>query len=78
MRLMLGNCYIHKMFMWPNIEKLCVTLYFCVVENRIRHVPVIDGKIVGMISIVDVVRAVTEQQDGELKRLGDYIRGEYY
>ncbi|MED6177319.1 hypothetical protein PIB30_097133, partial [Stylosanthes scabra] len=27
-------------------------------ENRIRHVPVIDGKIVGMISIVDVVRAV--------------------
>ncbi|XP_058780736.1 CBS domain-containing protein CBSX3, mitochondrial-like [Vicia villosa] len=47
-------------------------------DNRIRHVPVIDGKIVGMISIVDVVRAVTEQQDGELKRLGDYIRGEYY
>lgn len=47
-------------------------------ENRIRHVPVIDGEIVGMISIVDVVRAVTEQQSGELKRLGDYIRGEYY
>ncbi|KAK2392540.1 CBS domain-containing protein CBSX3, mitochondrial [Trifolium repens] len=47
-------------------------------DNRIRHVPVIDGKIVGMISIVDVVRAVTEQQTGELKRLGDYIRGEYY
>ncbi|CAI8599996.1 unnamed protein product [Vicia faba] len=47
-------------------------------ENRIRHVPVIDGKIVGMISIVDVVRVVIEQQDGELKRLGDYIRGEYY
>ncbi|BAT77759.1 CBS domain-containing protein CBSX3, mitochondrial-like [Vigna umbellata] len=47
-------------------------------ENRIRHVPVIDGKIVGMISIVDVVRAVMEQQSGELKRLNDYIRGEYY
>jgi len=49
-----------------------------IAENRIRHVPVIDGEIVGMISIVDVVRAVTEQQSGELKRLGDYIRGEYY
>ncbi|CAJ1973299.1 unnamed protein product [Sphenostylis stenocarpa] len=48
------------------------------IENQIRHVPVIDGKIVGMISIVDVVRAVTEQQSGELKRLNDYIRGEYY
>ncbi|QHO29271.1 CBS domain-containing protein [Arachis hypogaea] len=47
-------------------------------ENRIRHVPVIDGKIVGMISIVDVVRAVMEQQNGELKRLNDYIKGEYY
>ncbi|KAL9312934.1 hypothetical protein ACSQ67_018386 [Phaseolus vulgaris] len=47
-------------------------------ENHIRHVPVIDGKIVGMISIVDVVRAVMEQQSGELKRLNDYIRGEYY
>ncbi|KAJ4701958.1 CBS domain-containing protein CBSX3 mitochondrial [Melia azedarach] len=47
-------------------------------ENQIRHVPVIDGKIVGMISIVDVVRAVVEQQSGELKRLNEFIRGEYY
>ncbi|CAL0327022.1 unnamed protein product [Lupinus luteus] len=47
-------------------------------ENHIRHVPVIDGKIVGMISIVDVVRAVMEQQSGELKKLNDYIKGEYY
>ncbi|XP_040996890.1 CBS domain-containing protein CBSX3, mitochondrial-like [Juglans microcarpa x Juglans regia] len=47
-------------------------------ENRIRHVPVMDGKIVGMISIVDVVRAVVEQQSGELKRLNEFIRGDYY
>ncbi|XP_038884780.1 CBS domain-containing protein CBSX3, mitochondrial [Benincasa hispida] len=47
-------------------------------ENRIRHVPVIDGKLVGMISIVDVVRALVEQQNGELKRLNEYIKGEYY
>ncbi|CAK9312669.1 unnamed protein product [Citrullus colocynthis] len=47
-------------------------------ENRIRNVPVIDGKLVGMISIVDVVRAVVEQQNGELERLNDYIKGEYY
>ncbi|KAI4298148.1 hypothetical protein L6164_031742 [Bauhinia variegata] len=48
------------------------------IENRIRHVPVIDGRIVGMISIVDVIRAVMEQQTGELKRLNDYINGKYY
>lgn len=47
-------------------------------ENHIRHVPVIDGKIVGMISIVDVVRAVVEQQSGEVKRLNEFIKGEYY
>ncbi|KAK2660546.1 hypothetical protein Ddye_007079 [Dipteronia dyeriana] len=47
-------------------------------ENQIRHVPVIDGKIVGMISIVDVVRAVVGQQSGELKRLNGFIKGEYY
>ncbi|XP_042016648.1 CBS domain-containing protein CBSX3, mitochondrial-like [Salvia splendens] len=47
-------------------------------ENQIRHAPVIDGKIVGMISIVDVVKAVVEQQHEELKRLNEFIRGEYY
>ncbi|KAB2075997.1 hypothetical protein ES319_A06G010100v1 [Gossypium barbadense] len=46
-------------------------------DNHIRHVPVIDGRIVGMVSIVDVVRAVVEQQNGELKRLNDFIKGEY-
>uniref|UniRef100_A0A9I9CZY9 CBS domain-containing protein n=1 Tax=Cucumis melo TaxID=3656 RepID=A0A9I9CZY9_CUCME len=52
--------------------------FLALAENRIRHVPVIDGKLVGMISIVDVVRAVVEQQNGELERLNDYIKGEYY
>lgn len=47
-------------------------------ENQIRHIPVIDGKIVGMISIVDVVRAVVHEQSGELKRLNEFIKGDYY
>ncbi|KAL9394968.1 hypothetical protein Peur_014253 [Populus x canadensis] len=47
-------------------------------DHHIRHAPVIDGKIVGMVSIVDVVRAVVEQQGGELKRLNEFIKGEYY
>lgn len=47
-------------------------------EYQIRHVPVIDGKIVGMISIVDIVRAVVELQSGELKRLNEFIKGDYY
>ncbi|KAJ0989074.1 hypothetical protein J5N97_007430 [Dioscorea zingiberensis] len=47
-------------------------------DNRIRHVPVIDHKVVGMISIVDVVRAVVEQQREEVKKLNEFIRGDYY
>ncbi|KAB2619603.1 CBS domain-containing protein CBSX3 [Pyrus ussuriensis x Pyrus communis] len=46
-------------------------------EYHIRHVQVIDGKLVGVISIKDVVRAVGEQQSGELKRLNGYIKGGY-
>jgi CBS domain-containing protein len=44
-------------------------------DNHIRHVPVIDGKIAGMVSMVDVVRAVVEQQGRELKRLNEFIKG---
>ncbi|KAL8166072.1 hypothetical protein V2J09_007571 [Rumex salicifolius] len=47
-------------------------------ENHIRHVPVINGKIIGMLSIQDVVKAVVEQQSGELKRLNEFIKGDYY
>ncbi|KAK6938830.1 CBS domain [Dillenia turbinata] len=47
-------------------------------ENHIRHVPVVDGKIVGMISIVDVVRAIVDQQKQEMKRLNEFIKGDYY
>ncbi|XP_022996686.1 CBS domain-containing protein CBSX3, mitochondrial-like isoform X2 [Cucurbita maxima] len=47
-------------------------------ENRTRHVPVIDGKLVGMISIVDVVKAVVKQQNGELEQINEYIKGESY
>ncbi|GFP98417.1 CBS domain-containing protein cbsx3 mitochondrial [Phtheirospermum japonicum] len=47
-------------------------------ENHIRHIPVIDRRIVGMISIVDVVRAVLEQQHEEVKRLNEFIKGDYY
>ncbi|XP_058092076.1 CBS domain-containing protein CBSX3, mitochondrial-like isoform X2 [Magnolia sinica] len=47
-------------------------------DKHIRHVPVIDAKVVGLISIVDVVRAVVEQQGMEVKHLSEFIRGDYY
>jgi CBS domain-containing protein len=43
-------------------------------ERRFRHVPVIEaGKLVGVISIGDVVRAVVEEQRFTIKELERYI-----
>ena len=44
--------------------------------NRIRHLPVMDrNRIVGLISIGDVVNSVIRQQDATIKDLENYIYG---
>lgn len=46
---------------------------------RIRHLPVIDNeKLVGLISISDVVNSVIENQVFSLDQLQRYISGSYY
>jgi CBS domain-containing protein len=47
-------------------------------DEHIRHVPVFDEKVVGMISVGDVVRAIVDQQHQEVKLLKKYITGDYY
>ena len=43
-------------------------------ERRIRHLPVVDeGRLVGVISIGDVVRAVVEEQQFTISALQSYI-----
>ena len=43
-------------------------------ENRIRHLPVVDdGKLTGMISIGDVVKARFDELEHEKKDLLDYV-----
>jgi CBS domain-containing protein len=45
-------------------------------DRRIRHVPVVDGdKVVGVISIGDLVKYTSKQQAFEIKYLTDYITG---
>ena len=45
-------------------------------QNRIRHLPVMDGEdLVGIISIGDVVNAHLQQTEFENRRLRDYIHG---
>jgi CBS-domain-containing membrane protein len=43
-------------------------------DNRIRHIPVVEGKgMKGMVSIGDVVRAVVGEHREELQRLNSFI-----
>lgn len=45
-------------------------------ERRIRHLPVVeDGRVIGLISIGDLVQAIIADQQEEIEQLGQYISG---
>lgn len=47
-------------------------------ENRIRHVPIVsEGRMVGIVSIGDVLKTRLEQCEFEARHLHDYITGKY-
>jgi len=47
-------------------------------ERRVRHLPVVeDGKLAGLVSIGDLVKQVSQDQQVEIAYLTDYITGKY-
>ena len=43
-------------------------------QNKIRHIPIVEGKkILGIVSVGDVVNHVIEQYKDENKHLKDYM-----
>lgn len=47
-------------------------------EKQIRHLPVMKGKnLVGIISIIDLVKWVSKNQEVHIQYLTDYISGKY-
>ena len=49
-----------------------------VTEAKVRHLPVFEGdKLVGLLSIRDLIRAQLKDADFENKALRDYILGSY-
>ncbi|MCG7402109.1 MULTISPECIES: CBS domain-containing protein [Caballeronia] len=47
-------------------------------DKRMRHLPVIDnGKLIGMISIGDLVKNIMAEQQYTIQQLEYYIRGEH-
>ncbi len=48
-------------------------------QNHIRHIPVVDekDKVVGMISIGDIIKALLKDKDYQIRHLKDYIESKY-
>ncbi len=47
-------------------------------EKKIRHVPIIDNeKLVGVISVRDVIRTTLEESETEARMLRDFVRNPY-
>jgi CBS domain-containing protein len=74
----LNKCVVSEGYMKPHSFVCCSLFFLLLTDKRIRHVPVFDDKVVGMISIGDVVRTIVDQQHQEVKQLKKYIRGDYY
>ena len=60
--------------------KLETTINECMklmTDNRVRHLPVVDEKekLVGVVSIGDVVNKYIQHQSNTINQLGDYIEG---
>ncbi|MDB5823800.1 MAG: hypothetical protein JWR21_2504 [Herminiimonas sp.] len=63
--------------MYVGLEQSNEECMALITKNRLRHLPVIDtGKVIGIISIGDLVKDIISDQQFVIQQLEHYIRGE--
>ena len=64
-----------KQIITCNLDTSVTELMEIVTHKKIRHIPIVDGKkILGIVSIGDVINHIIEQYKEENKQLKDYIK----
>ena len=64
-----------KQIITCNLNTSVTTLMEIITHNKIRHIPIVDEKkILGIVSVGDVVSHIIEQYKNENKHLKDYVK----
>jgi len=84
-KIVLNNKTSKKTFVHEIMEKEIITvkptddIYYCmdlITNKRVRHLPVLsDDKVLGIVSIGDVVKSIIELQRDTINHLDSYIHG---
>jgi predicted transcriptional regulator len=70
--------YMSKELIVAKLEDDIDYIQAVMTENRVRHIPIIEkGKLMGLVSIGDVVKAQLKIKDVENQYLKEYIEGKY-
>jgi len=68
------NKIMTKQIITCNLNTPVTELMEIITRNKIRHIPIVDGKkVLGIVSIGDVVNHIIEQYKDENKNLKDYV-----